>query len=207
MSKQSILIELTPLLDVIMIMMFLILVQSQGRIDTVYTETQETFAANLEAAEAEFLRELETALTGFDTAIADFREYHLDNFAQMDDLRQQIAAFDGLMLGLEEDTGTIMVRHHINPANSAIHYVTVESPSREATITLYTDPAGRSNATFALNAALSEQISRMDNSVIFVIFAFNGREVYRDDWMLVQTAINTQRIDNPYVFTLMWDSQ
>ena len=207
MSTRSIIMDLTPLLDVIMIMMFLILVQSQGRIDTVHTETQEAFAAELAAAEAMFLEELATALSDFDTAIADFREYHLDNFAQMDSLRQQIADFDGLMLGLEEDSGTIMVSHHVNPLDEDIHYVVVATPSQETQITLYTDPVGRGNATFALNAALSEKLNSLDNSVIFIVFAYSGRVIFREDRVLVQTAINTQRIDNPHVFTLAWDSQ
>jgi len=53
MKKNSILIELTPLLDVILIMLFLILVQSAGRVDAFYEETRLAFETELETFKAE----------------------------------------------------------------------------------------------------------------------------------------------------------
>ncbi|MCL2356878.1 MAG: hypothetical protein FWC70_06950 [Defluviitaleaceae bacterium] len=202
MSKRGILIELTPLLDVILIMMFLILVQSEGRVDAVYTDFRQTFEEDLAAAQAQLEEDLEAALA---EAISEFEEYHAEQFGELDNLRQQVADFDALMLGMDEDSGILTVNLNANPQNLNMRYVTVESPGHDARIDLTWDALARDDAAREINAALAAQIRAMDNAVVFVVFMHDGRTVFTADHRLVWLAIHNQRLHNPNVFTVELD--
>jgi hypothetical protein len=193
MKQRGIILELTPLLDVIMVIMFLILVQSEGRMGVVYTEAREAF--DIELAEAVADSEAATA-----AAIADLDEF----LAQWDyataDLQARADQLEGLLLGLEEDTAMIMVSLRPGePARGtrATVVLEVEGAPEALYIDLTGEAIARENAAATLNAALAEQIRRMDSAAIFIVYRFDGGARIGADVTFVRTAIHNQRLHAP----------
>jgi len=175
MKQSSIIVELTPLLDVILIILFLILVQSAGRVDIVYAETREAFEIALEAYKAEFGDEV-------------------------DHLRQANVEFDALRLGLEEDTDIIIINISSNPINRDMRTILLESTGTVVEIPLTWDGLARDEASRTLNTALAEQIRTTNSAVTFVVFQFDSDGVFAADHQLIRLAIHNQRLHNPQVF-------
>jgi len=198
MSKRGILIELTPLLDVIMIVMFLILVQSETRVDTLHAETQEAFAADLAAARA-----------SYDTAIADFEAYHLAQFAELDNLRGQVDELQGLLLALDEDAGIITLRHYSTFDDLMTRHIIIESPGNSARVdivgNLQTNLNARDEATRELSAAITTQFSTMENEAAFILFIFDGNMALANDLDIIRLVMHNLRLHHGNVFSMEID--
>ena len=175
MKKSSIIVELTPLLDVILIILFLILVQSAGRIDTVYAETREAFELALEEYKAEFGDEV-------------------------DYLRDANVEFNALRLGLEEDTDIIIINISSNPASRDLRTILIEATGTVIEIPLTWDGLARDDASRILNTALAEQIRAANSAVTFVVFQFDSDSIFAADHQLIRLAIHNQRLHNPQMF-------
>jgi len=173
MRKNNTVVELTPLLDVILIILFFILVQSTGRFEAMYAETREAFEEELEAYIAEFGNEV-------------------------DDLRQAYFNYNELLLGLEEGASTILISIESDAGNPDIRSILVESMNMAAQIELNWDGLARDNASMALNAAIAEQVS--GDAVTFVVFRFDSGSVFMADHQLVRLAIHNQRLQSPQMF-------
>jgi len=174
MKKNSILIELTPLLDVILILLFLILVQSAGRVDTFYEETRMAFEAELEAFIAE----------------------HHD---EMSHLRRVGEDYTALRLGLEEDTGIILISIVADSNNIDDRWLLVESDSHVTRVDLCWNIIARESAALELNSILASKIQSTENSVIVVVFRYDSARIFRSDHRLVTNAIHIQRQFNQLV--------
>jgi len=174
--------------------MFLILIQSEGRVETAYVETRETFETELAAAQAEL-----------DAAMSEFEAYHYEQFGELYSLRQQVSEFNELLLGMDEDAGIIMVNLVANPNNINTRHVTIESPSHTARTDLSWDTLLRNQASFDISNILAEQLRNMENSVAFIVLRYDGTATFVDDLRLIQLAIHNQRLHNPNVFTITLD--
>ena len=174
MKKNSVLIELTPLLDVILIMLFFILVQSAGRMGAFYDETREAFESELEAFKAEYAQE-------------------------MDALRSIGAEYEALRLGLEEDTGVILITIVSDEDDNNYRQIVVEGDSHATKIELCWNAPARDAAALLLNTALANKIQESGNTVIVIVFRFDSAGIFVADHRLVSNAIHVQRQFNQLV--------
>lgn len=180
MKKNNVIIELTPLLDVILVILFFILVQSEGRIDVVYAEAREAFEAELE----EFI-------------------YNLDE--EVIELRQSAVYFDALRLGLEEDTSIIMLSLVADATDRNTRSIVIESQGNSMEIGLSWDQLARENALLALNTMLADHIQNAGSAVTFIVFRFDSTNIFASDHSLVGMAIHNQRANHPQVFSAEMD--
>ena len=174
MKKNNVLIELTPLLDVILIMLFFILVQSAGRMGEFYDETREAFEAELEAFKAEHAYE-------------------------MDVLREISIDYHTLRLGLEEDTGIILIYIDTDESNNNYRSIVIEADSRTTMIGLCWNVLYRDTATLELNTVLASIIQEAGNTVMVVVFRFDSGRIFMADHRLVSNVIHIQRQFNQLV--------
>ena len=180
MTKKPILLEFTPLLDVILLMLFLVLMQSEVRVGLMYDEAQEFIETELAALEQEFGEE-------------------------MDRLQQDSMELDTLRLGLEEDTGVIMV--NLLPSDAAGNRLITVQADTTAEITLNRDGVVRNNAARELNEVLANSIRYSDHTLSFIIFQYDSRTIFNEDRELVRLAIHNHRLIHSQVFATELDTR
>ena len=174
MKKNNVLIELTPLLDVILIMLFLILVQSAGRVDAFYEETR----------------------LAFETELAAFKAEHGQEMAHLRRINEDYTA---LRLGLEEDTGIILISIVVDSLDIDERWLMVETDAQATRIDLCWNALARDNAALELNRVLANKINNADNAVMVVVFRYDSSRIFRSDYRLVSNAIHIQRQFNQLV--------
>jgi len=197
--KQHILVELTPLLDVIMLILFLVLVQSQGIMDTIYADTQETLEARLEY----YAQTLESRLEYYSQAFeASVEEMHRELGEEFILLQQRSQEFDLLQLGLlTEDTTAIIVTIVSQPLNVNERHISVQTPTGVVEIPLNWDGIVREMASTMLNSTFAQAAG--DSVATFVIFQIDGLRVFEADYHLVRSAINNQRLHIPHFYSVV----
>jgi len=181
--KKNILIELTPLLDVILIMLFLILVQSEGRVGDIYYEMREAF--EVEAAQVE----------------AEFEAFKAQHAIEMDHLRAVNENYTALRLGLEEDAGVIQISLLSDPMDLDTRWILIESTSQTVRIDLNWNIPARDAAALELNTAIADKIQYSGNAIIVILFRHNGARSFVSDRQLINNAIHIQRQFNQLVVT------
>ena len=181
MKKNSILIELTPLLDVILIMLFFILVQSEGRMGVFYDETREAFEAERAIIEAQ---------------LDDFKAEHAQ---EMDRLRGISEDYNALRFGLEEDTGIILISIVADADDPNIRSIVIEANCDITTIDLNWSAPARDAAALELNTVLANKIRNSGNSIIVIAFRFDSASIFMADHRLVENAILIQRQFNQII--------
>ncbi|MCL2571404.1 MAG: hypothetical protein FWE11_03295 [Defluviitaleaceae bacterium] len=181
MKKNSILIELTPLLDVILIMLFFILVQSEGRMGTFYDEVREAFEAEIAIFEA------------------DMEAFKAEHAVEMEQLRATRDDYEALQLGLYEDTGIILISIVADPADADNRWVLVEADSHISRVDLSWNQVAREAATLELNTILASKIQDIDSTVVVVAFRFDSGNIFIADYRLVSGVIHIQRQFNQLV--------
>jgi len=175
MKKNNILIELTPLLDVILIMLFFILVQSEGRMGSFYEETREALQEEFAILEA---------------GLEEYLARHAD---EMYTLRGISDDYHALRLGLEEDTGVILVSIEADPRDSNNRWITIEADGNSTRIDLCWVNYYRDAAALTLNTTLGNKIQDSGNTVIIIAFRFDSGNIFVADHRLVSNAIHIQR--------------
>jgi len=175
MKKNNVLIELTPLLDVILIILFFILVQSEGRMGTFYEETREALAEEFALLEAQ---------------LEEYKAYFAD---EVNNLREIRAEHDALILGLEEDSGAILISIEADPILQGSRRIVVEADSVSTRIDLNWDAPVRDEASRMLNTTLTDKIRDMDRGIVLLLFRFSGADIYMADYRLVANAIHIQQ--------------
>ena len=175
MRRNSVLIELTPLLDVILIMLFFILVQSEGRMGDFYEETRE-------ALQYEFA----------------YREAELDAFMQehaeeMEMLRRDRESYMALVLNLQEGADLIMLSIVADPEDPNIREILIEANSAVERINLDWNQVARDAAAQELNGILTRNIQDSDGITVLV-FRFDSSTIFNRDHVMLTNAINTQML-------------
>ena len=171
-NKKNILIDLTPLLDVILLLLFLVLIQTTTQIEEIYATIQQSFDLEIEQFKADFSDEL-------------------------DSLRQSYLDFDALRLGLEEDTHVIIIT--LAPAiTPSTRTISVEANGSITTIDIDWNQIVRDQARLALDSVLAQSIQNA--TVSFIIFRYDSDNIFVDDHTLINLALQAQRLHRPNVF-------
>lgn len=180
MKNKSILLEFTPLLDVILLILFLVLMQSEVRVDMMYTEVQDLMDEGLANLEQEFGEEMEA-------------------------LRQDSMELDAIRFGLNEDTGVIII--NLLPASmGGPRRITVEADITNE-ITLSWDRLERDTASRELTEVIANTVQNSGHAFSFIIFRYDGRTIYDADRMLIRLAIHNHQLTNPRMFSAELDSR
>lgn len=177
MRNRGIFVELTSLLDVILIIMFLILMQSEERANMAYSEAKEEFAMELEA----------------------LKEEVNENVAEKEEVTAELEA---LKIGLEGDSYFILINLQATGKDRNHRTVLVESGGKATEqIELIWDKNVRNDTFNALDDLLSTTISESDAQMIFIVFKFNSKDIYEDDHKMIKLAIQRQKHYNTHVYT------
>ena len=132
----------------------------------------------------------------FETELAEFKA---DYYQEMEYLRQVGADYTALRLGLEEDTGIILISIVTDSTDLDIRWILVEADANVTQIALTWYDLQRENAALRLNTVLASKIQGTQNSVIVVVFRYNSATMFRSDHRLVANAIHVQRQFNQLV--------
>ena len=173
-------LELTSLLDVIMIVMFLILMQSRNQVNTANMAATESSAAKEEmASEMAALKAENESLK------------RLTNGRAAAD-----ANSDVISISLQSGENGREILLESTPEGSA-------SAADTESISLTWD--NRNYASNALYAALSRRIHESTAQVVFLIFEYDRNDIYQSDYTLIMDAIQRQKQD-PRVYTVEYDT-
>ena len=195
MRNRGVMIELTALLDVIMIMMFLLLMQSRQQVGDAYRSAEENVAAAAEmAAELEAVR-TETA--------AEIEAVQAEAEASLQTYTDENGYLKRLLNGrsiAEENSCILSVS--IQGGGEA-RYIRVEALDGAAeTVSLAWD--NRAYAANALHAVLTGIIRESEAQAVFIVFQYDRNLVYQSDYALVMDAVLRQK-QMPHVFTAEYD--
>jgi len=187
--KKNILVELTPLLDVILLILFLVLLQSQGLMETLYADTQEALEAQLAYYSAAFAAEVE-----------EMRRELGEDFVEFE---QRANELNALLSGLTDDTTTVVISIIASPTDSYVRHILVESGAGITYIPLSSDSLVRNAATLALSTALVE--SNTGGAVTFIVFKLDRGRTFTTDYALVRNAIINHQLHVSQVFSAVLD--
>ena len=168
MKRRTIFIELTSLLDVILIMIFVILTQARGQT-----------AAALDNAEAERLNaiRLEEALT---VARSDAETYR----NKADSLSRQLIA-DNLVL----DHSMVIT---VSCAKDGT--ILLESNGSEKALISYNWEDDNASAN-RLRALLLEELQTAGDDAVFIVFQYDRGEIYHTEHLMIEQVIQTVKLE------------
>ncbi len=206
--RRELAIELTPLLDVIMIMLFLILTQNAGHVKEAREQASEEMAAveqqasseiremqdTVEAAkaEAEAAEEALSSLEGRVQSLEVFEEYSVI-------VSVQVEAVSGISGdGSEESSGSA--------AEKAAEAGQVADQTRKLIITcgeqVDTVSFNWSNTRYAenrLKEILKGYFDSASGMPCFVVFSYEKDKIYNNDFNLVQSVLSNMEGENIYI--------
>lgn len=189
MKRREIFIELTSLLDVILIMLFVLLTQAK-------TQTADALAA----AEAD-----RAQVTALEQQLADSR-------AETDALRTETETLqqeaDGLLSRaekLQEEADSArrrLLSRDLVLDNSLV--LTVSVPDRQQ-IRLETDGGGSQTISYAweddnyarnaLLSAVRQQIAAGEGQAVFLVFQYDRSAIYRSQYEMIRDILNEIKLD------------
>ena len=177
MKTRGVFVELTSLLDVILIMMFLILFQTEEQVNIAYSDAKEEFATEIET----------------------LKEEVSENVAEKEKLSSELEA---LKFGLDENSYFIIISLQAPGVNRNIRTAIVEAHDKSTErIDLVWDKDVRNNTFNRLGDLLSARINESDAQIIFIVFKFDSTDIYEDDHKMIKLAIQRQKLYNPHVYT------
>jgi uncharacterized protein YggU (UPF0235/DUF167 family) len=181
MRSRGIIIELTSLLDVILIVLFLILVQSEQKVHIANAAATESISQT-----EQLTAELERQSTAYENLQSEF---------------------DGLKRTIVGQTvvadNTMVIAIHLQPAAQG-RVITLQADDNDA-VPILIDWTNQNYAANALHAALSEQVRLSEAQVVFIVFTYDRENIYQADYTLVRNAIQKQT-QNPRVYTAEYDN-
>ena len=174
MRRNNVLIELTPLLDVILIMLFFILVQSEGRMGDFYEDTRQALQYEFAHREAE---------------LDAFMQEHAE---EMEMLRRDRESYKALVLNLQEGADFVMLSIVSDPEDPNIRTIMIEADSGISRIDLDWNQVARDAAAQELNTTLTRKIQGSDGITVLV-FRFDSATIFNRDHVMITNAINLQQ--------------
>ncbi len=168
MRRREILIELTSLLDVILIMIFVLLTQARGQT-----------AAALESAEADraAAEELRTELTLARSEADGFRQEAEALGRQL--LTEDLVVDNSLVLTVSTAPGGAIRR---------------ESPGRDAVAIPY-DWADDTFAANKLRATLLEDLRSAGEDAVFIVFQYDRQTIYRAEYDMITGVVREIKLE------------
>ncbi|MDR1619307.1 MAG: hypothetical protein LBS18_01390 [Clostridiales bacterium] len=182
MRNKGITIELTALLDVILIIVFVILAQTGDKLNELNA-----------AAEAQ--------TAAWRTANAKLSALRRENERLLDENRAFLRMETG-RAALEENSLvlTISVRE-----DAGARGILMEA-DEERLPAIGLDWQNREYAADALCAALRAQIEKSDAQVVLIVFLYDRNKIYQADYVLVANAVQSQK-HLAHVYAAEYDSQ
>ena len=168
MRRRTIFIELTSLLDVILIMIFVLLTQARSQT-----------ASALEAAETERMTvtQLEEELTAARSSAESWR-------AEADALTRQLITenlvLDNslvLTVSCTRDSAILLERHEVERALIPFNW---------------DDP---NTATNRLRALLLEELGNAGDNAVFIVFQYDRSEIFHTEYLAVEEIIQSVKLD------------
>ena len=184
MKKRMIFIELTSLLDVILIMLFVLLMQAQSETDKarVHAEEEQAAAVSIEAA----LHEAEAEKAALRSSAAALSE----------ELAEANEALD--KAARKEITESLVLK------NSRV--LTVSVPREELILVEEDEPSAFEerivydweNGNYAFNrlkAVLHERFESLNGQAFFVVFQYDREMIYRSAYDLILQAVQDLKLE------------
>ncbi len=181
MRNKGIAFDLTPLLDVILILMFIILVQGHGQV-----ERAQTAAASSETDR----RAIAAAL---DATRAENEALSSDN----DTLRRQMGARNAVL----DNSATIAISVETADEGRMLRIETEGQGVRSIPIRW----EDRNSAANELRAALTQGVKAAGDQPVYLVFVFDRNEIYQTDYALVRDALQACK-STPHVYTVEVDA-
>ena len=182
--KRDIVIELTALLDVIMIMIFMVMNENSKLVSEAQSKLGAVQQENIEQAGK--ISELSAELT---EALAMLDEGNLDElFQRLESAESKLEAYQAL-----DDEIIILNVALSNNSNNSIRYLSygkVADPNGENRIEIRND-TDRSRAERNLRMFISENTQNIDtnSTVVRIVFSYDPDKVYIKDLEIVDTAL------------------
>ena len=175
MRRREIFIELTSLLDVILIMLFVLLTQAR---------TQTADALSAAEADRERAAALEQALT--------------DSRAEIDGLLSRTEALEAET----ESARRQLLSRDLVTENSLVLTLSVPSPDSlrlesadGGAQTVTYDWANDNYARNALSAALRAQLNASGGRTLFLVFQYDRSAIYRSEYDMIREVFNELKLD------------
>ena len=189
MRRREIFIELTSLLDVILIMLFVLLTQARA-------QTSDALAA----AEAD-----RAQVTALEQQLADSRAETDALRAETEALQQEADSLSSRADALREEADSArrrLLSRDLVLDNSLV--LTVSVPDRTR-IRLETDGGGEQTVSYAweddnyarnaLLSALRQQIDAGEDRAVFLVFQYDRADIYRAQYNMIRDILNEIKLD------------
>lgn len=175
MKKRQIFIELTSLLDVILIMLFMVMVRAEGKT----TEAMENAEKNKQAYEQ--LTEDYEKLSG-DYAAKESEAERLSE--ELDAANRQLIARDLVRENCDILTVGVLTDRRISLQSDSLSYRAIAYD--------WTDPNYAANK---LQAALREWIKGAGDRNLFLVFQYDREGIYYNEYAMIQKAFRELKSD------------
>ena len=187
MKSRGIQVEMTALLDVIFIIMFLILVQSETQVTSAHLE-----AAEIVEAREELVAELQVAATELQVVTAELEEVRRDY---------------GTLQRME--TGRTVVEESSYIINLSVHTyedgrVILVELMGEVIEEIGLQWDNRNYASNLLYAVVTEGIRESGAQATFIVFEYDRNEIFQADYSLITNTVQRLR-QQPNVFSIEYD--
>ena len=164
MRRRQIFIELTSLLDVILIMLFVLLTQAR-------TRTDEAVASAEEAAKA--AESVRTELT--------------ETAAERDELQERVGRLEreGITLGVVEENSLVLT---LSVGDGAARQIRVE-PRDGGQLLLPMDTEDANYTVNRLRTTLTGLIRDSGKETVFLVFQYDRNQIYQAEYALIGSAV------------------
>lgn len=169
-KRKSVVVELTSLLDVIFIMLFMVMNRSQ----TAAEEAQNTARQEISAAQSQ-VEEMQTEVDSYREIIDEVEAER----ANLESVKNKLNSYE-----IFDEYASIVSVFVID--NTYKRTIKVESGGEAVTIDYGWD--NMDYASQALEKALNDCIADSGNPV-FIVFSYNGDKLYRQDYTLVSDVM------------------
>ena len=168
MKRREIFIELTSLLDVILIMIFVLLTQAKTQTARVLDEQKDLSAAasRLESQLEETEEELETARQELLSLKTENRQLNLQV------LTQDLVLDESMVITIRAENGTI-VREVRDGASDSVTYTW-------------------GNETYVSNklkSLLLQDLDECEKSAVFIVFQYDRASIYQNEYQMIESLI------------------
>lgn len=184
--KQNIIIELTSLLDVIMIMIFMVMNENSKLI------TEKQASLNKVTEEKEQLSQKADKLEEeLDEAMAKLSE------GDYEELLERLQIAEGKLESYDFMNGVVTVINIEleNKYGNTVRYLTFGNAAKESEtqVCAIRNPDDLENAVNKLRVYIGGYISKVtdktDSPIIYLVFSFNTEKIYQDDYAAVNAAL------------------
>lgn len=177
-KKYEITAELTPLLDVILIMLFFIM--------SVNSQTIEKEKANTESQIAQISEEYSERENELKNSLAESEKNRLDAENRIESYQTFEEYSVIISIGVFENQDSDDTRSIILSSGEKSEYIKYDWNNMKY-------------AENSLDAILKKYIINQDNNPVFIVFNFNSDNIYMRDYNMISSVINNIQRENIYI--------